>query len=117
MAICFWRIRENPVFAALMACNRGDWPRCLAWHGWFPMLSPRRTDPPWAVAMADSVYASLEVALCAYPLDTGSSWNPGFEDIADTTGAVPGKLGVWTDGSRDEDLDALVAIAGAGASS
>ena len=36
----FVRTREDPEFAALLACNRGRRPRCLAWHGWLPKLIP-----------------------------------------------------------------------------
>ena len=36
------RVRENPEFSALVACDRDNWPRCLAWHGWLSMLTPRR---------------------------------------------------------------------------
>ena len=81
------------------------------------MLSPRGANAPWAVAVADSADASLESALGAYPLDPGGDWNPGWdlEDIADLVDGVPGQPNVWTDGSTDEDPDALVGIAGAGA--
>ena len=39
----------------------------------------------------------------------------GPEDIADLANDVPAAPDFWTDGSRDEDLDALVDVAGAGA--
>ena len=71
------RIREKPEFASLMACNRSSLPRCLAWHGWLPMLTARRVEPSWAVAVGDGVDASLEVASGAFPLDPGGAWNPG----------------------------------------
>ena len=51
------RIRENPEFASLMACDKRNWPRCLAWHGWPPALSPGRVHLPWVVAAADRVDA------------------------------------------------------------
>ena len=52
-------------------------PRWLAWHGWLPMLTARRVEPSWAVAVGDGVDASLEVASSAFPLDPGGAWNPG----------------------------------------
>ena len=87
-----------------MACGG----RCLAWHGWLPTLSPRRVHLPWAVAMADG--AALECALGAYPVHPGSLWDSGKhpEDVNDLAGDVPANPDIWADGSRDEDLDALV---------
>ena len=32
-------IRENPEFHDLMSLDKANWPRCLLWHGWLPMLS------------------------------------------------------------------------------
>ena len=91
-----------------MACGGRCWPRCLAWHGWLPTLSPRRVHLPWAVAMADG--AALECALGAYPVHPGSLWDSGKhpEDVNDLAGDVPANPDIWADGSRDEDLDALV---------
>ena len=113
----FCHIREHPEFSSLMRLDRVGWPRCLAWHGWLPALSPRRIGVPWATALADTVDASLETALGGYPLSLGSNWNPGWdpEDIVDLADDFPATPNMWTDGSRDEDLDALVRVAGAGA--
>ena len=99
-----------------MACYRGTWPHCLAWHGWLPALSPRRVHPSWGVTVVDCVDASLESAPGAYPLDPGGNWHPQWdpEDIADKADNVPANPNIWTDGSRDEDLDALMGGAGAG---
>ena len=79
----FVRIREHPEFIPLMKLDRSNWPRCLAWHGWLPTLSPRRVQPPWSVAEVDSVDAALETALGAYPVHLGGVWRPGWdlEDI------------------------------------
>ena len=41
----------------------------------------------------------------------GGTWRI-FSDLADS---VPDHPNIWTDGSRDEDLDAMVGVAGAGA--
>ena len=32
-------IREHPEFHDLMRLDKANWPRCLLWHGWLPMLS------------------------------------------------------------------------------
>ena len=32
-------IRENPEFHDLVRMDKGHWPRCLLWHGWWPLLS------------------------------------------------------------------------------
>ena len=110
-------VREHPEFVPLMSLDRSTWPRCLAWHGWLPTLTCLRAQPPWAVAEVDSVDAALETALGAYPICPGGDWNPGWdpEDIVDLTDNVPNHPNIWTDGSRDEDLDAMVGVAGSGA--
>ena len=96
-----------------MNLDRSTCPRCLPFHGWLPTLSPRRVQPPCAVAEVGSVDAALERALGAYPVHPSEAWSPGWdpEDISDSA-ANPN---MWTDGSRDEDLDAIVGVAGAGA--
>ena len=113
----FVHIRNHPEFIPLFKLNRSSWPRCLAWHVWLPALSPRRVQPPWAVAKVDCVDAALETALGAYPVHHGDAWRPGWdpEDISDLAEDVPAHPNIWTDGSRDEDLDAIVGVAGAGA--
>ena len=110
-------IRENPEFLPLLKLDRRAWPRCLLWHGWLPALSPRRIQPPWAVAEVDCVDAALETALGAYPIRPGEDWKPHWDldDIEDLANSVPAHPNIWTDGSRDEDLDAMVGVAGAGA--
>ena len=78
---------------------------------------PRKVQFPWAVAFADTVDAALVCALGGYPVSVGDGGNPDGdpEDIIDLAEEVPAAPNVWTDGSRDEDLDALVGVAGAGA--
>ena len=110
-------IWEHPEFLPLMVLDRSSWPRCLAWHGWLPTLSSRRVQPPWAVAEVDSIDAALETALGAYPIHPGEAWSPGWdpEDVLYLTDNVPNHPNIWTDGSRDEDLDAMEGAAGSGA--
>ena len=100
-----------------MSCDRSTWPRCLAWHGWLPALSPRRFGSPWAVATTDWIDAALETALGVYPVHPGEVWKPDWDpdDISDLADGVPDHPNIWTDASRDEDLDAMVGSAGAGA--
>ena len=104
-------------FLTLLTLDRSSWPRCLLWHGWLPALSPRRVQPPWAVAEEDCVDAAVETALGAYPVQPGDAWGPGWdpEDISDSGDSVPSYPNIWTDGSRDEDLDAMIGVVGAGA--
>ena len=64
--------------------------------------------------MADCADAALEDAFGVYPVDSSRSWDPGW-DPEDMAGDVPAYPNIWTDGSRDKDLDALVGVAGAGA--
>ena len=95
----------------MFACDRSAWSRCLAWHaGYLPALSLRKMQLSWAAAVVDSVDAALENALVAYPQDPASAWRPGWdpEDIADLSDDMPAHPKIWTDGSREEDVDALV---------
>ena len=113
----FARFRGHTEFTSLMRCDRSAWPRYLAWHGWLLALSPRRVHLPWAASEVDCVDAALEGALGAYPLDPAGAWRPerDSEDIADLSDDMPANPNMWTDGSRDEDFDALVGVACAGA--
>ena len=100
-----------------MRCDRSSWSRCLVWHGRLPAFTHHRVHPSLAVAIADTADAALECALGGYPVSLGEAWNPGWdpEDIVDWADDVPASPNFWTDGSRDEDLDALIGVAGAGA--
>ena len=64
---------------------------------------------PWAVAEVDGVDAALESALGAYPVHPSDAWSPRWdpEDISYLAEGVPANPKNWTDGSRDEDLDAM----------
>ena len=59
----------------------------------------------------------METALGAYPVHPGDGWTPGWdpEDISDLVEDVPAHPNIWTDGGRDEDLEAMFGVAGAGA--
>ena len=104
-------------FVPLLTLDRSSWPRCLAWHGWLPCLSARRGQFPWAVAEVDNVDASLESALGAYPAVPGGRCCLVGILLTLLIWLIMSLLIliIWTDGSRDEDLDAMVGVAGAGA--
>ena len=48
-------VRELPEFATLMAIDRGNWPRCLLWHGRLPGLSGAGERDPWATSFGELV--------------------------------------------------------------
>ena len=56
-------IRENPEFYDLTRMDKGQWPRCLLWHGWLPKLSGVNDASPWAAHAADSAGYLVESAL------------------------------------------------------
>ena len=43
------KICENPEFHDLMRLDKANWPKCLLWHGWLPVLSGINGASPWAV--------------------------------------------------------------------
>ena len=61
MVICFGNVlsthlqhvRDLLEFAFLMSLDRGNWPRCLLWHGWLPGLSGIGHRDPWATSFGD----------------------------------------------------------------
>ena len=59
-------IRENPEFHDLMRLDKANWPRCLLWHGWLPMLSGVNGASPWAIDASESAAYIVEVALGRY---------------------------------------------------
>ena len=69
-------IRENPEFHDLMSLDKANWPRCLLWHGWLPMLSGVNGASPWAVAASESAAYLLEVALGRYSSGLLVEWSP-----------------------------------------
>ena len=125
MVLFFWEcphllfvsLRDHPEFDFLLNCERSSWPRCLAWHDWLPSVSRERVHPPWAAVEVDVVDAALEKALGPYPLELARAWCPEWDpaDIIDLADDMPANPNIWTDGSRDEDLDAMVGVAGSGA--
>ena len=48
--------RENPEFHDLMRMDKVNWPRCLLWHGWLPMLSGVTGVSPWAAGASESAF-------------------------------------------------------------
>ena len=69
-------IRENPEFHDLMSLDKANWPRCLLWHGWLPMLSGVNGASPWAVDASESAAYLLEVALGRYSSGLLVEWSP-----------------------------------------
>ena len=53
----------------------------------------------------------------ACPVRPAAAWSPGWDpaDISDLADDNPRNPNIWSDGSLDEDLDAMVGVAGAGA--
>ena len=50
----------------------------------------------------------------AYPVHPAGAWRLEWdEDVADLAEGMPADPNIWTDGSRHEDLDALLDVAGA----
>ena len=96
----------------MFACDRSAWPRCLAWP-----LSPQGATPPGQQLWLIVLMLLWKNALVAYTQDPASAWRPGWdpEDIADLSDDMPAHTKIWTDGSREEDVNALVGVAGAGA--
>ena len=69
-------IRENPGFHDLMRLDKANWPRCLLWHGWLPMLSGVNGASPWAIDASESAAYLVEVALGRYSSGLIAEWNP-----------------------------------------
>ena len=57
---------ENPDFHDLMSMDKGNWSRCLLWHGWLPMLSGVNGASPWAASASESASYFVEAALGSY---------------------------------------------------
>ena len=60
------QIRENPEFHDLMRMDKAQWPRCLLWHGWLPVLSGVNGASLWAADASESGVHLSEVALGRY---------------------------------------------------
>ena len=105
-------IRENPEFHDLMRMDKAQWPRCLLWHGWLPMVSGAS---PWAADASESAGYLVEAALGHCSSGLFAEWSPpeGF-DGARAASFLPEHSNVWTDGSLVLDLITGVSSSGAG---
>ena len=72
-------IRENPEFHDLMRLDLVNWPCCLLWHGWLPMLSGVNGASPWAVDASESAAYFAEVALGRNSSGLIAEWSPSDE--------------------------------------
>ena len=107
-------VRENPEFHDLIRLDKANWPRCLLWHGWFPMLSGVNGASPWVDASESAAYL-VEVALGRYSSGLIADWNPSDDfdhDVA--VSSLPERPDVWTDGSLVLDRLACVSSSGSG---
>ena len=106
-------IRENPEFHDLMRLDKTDWPRCLLWHGWLPMLSGVNGASPWAVDESESAAYLVKVALGRYSSGLLTEWGLADEFHHDNAASsVPDHPDVWTDGSLV--LDHLTGVSSSG---
>ena len=107
-------IRENPEFHDLMSLGKANWPRCLLWHGWLPMLSGVNGASPWAVDASESAAYLVESALgrCSSGLISDLRLSDEF-DHDGAASSLPDHPDVWTDGSLV--LDHLTGVSSSGA--
>ena len=95
--------------------DKANWPWCLLWHGWLPMLSGVNGASPWAVDASESAAYLLEVALGRYSSGLIAEWNPSDDFDHDmAVSSLPDHLDVWTDGSLVLDRLAGVSSSGSG---
>ena len=59
-------ILEDPEFHDLMKMDKSQWPRCLLWHGWLPLLSGTGGESPWADSADEAAVNMLESTLGAF---------------------------------------------------
>ena len=108
-------VRELPEFMPLMGRDRGNWPRCLLWHGWLPGLSLAVERNPWAASLGLLADRVLEQRLGAYPADGSGLWTPpDYWDAEDLALGMEDHPCVWTDGSREDSPTGGFGVAGAG---
>ena len=106
-------IRENPEKTDLIRMDNANWPRCLLWHGWLPMLSGVNGASPWAVGASESAAYLPEVALGRYSSGLISEWIPsGDFDHDMAASSLSDHPDVWTDGSLV--LDHLTGVSSSG---
>ena len=93
-------IRESPAFHDLMRLDKANWPRCLLWHGWLPMLSDVNGASPCAIDVSESAAHLVEVALGRYSSGLIVEWNPSDDFDHDmAVSSLPDHSNVWSDGS------------------
>ena len=108
-------IRENPEFHDLMRLDKANWPRCLLWHGWLPMLSGVNGAFPWAIDASESAAYLVEVAFGLYSSGPIAEWNPSDDfDRGMAVSSLPDHPDVWTDGSLVQDQVTGVSSSSAG---
>ena len=106
-------IRENPEFHDLMRLDKANWPGCLLWHGWLPMLSGINGASPWAIDASESAAYLVEVALGRYSSGILAEWTPSDDFDHDmAVSSLPDHADVWTDGSLV--LDQLTGVSSSG---
>ena len=106
-------IRESPEFHDLMRMDKANWPRCLLWHGWLPMLSGVNGASPWVVDASESAAYLPEVVHGRYSSGLISEWMPSDDFDHDmAASSLSDHLDVWTDGSLV--LDHLSGVSSSG---
>ena len=130
----FVEIRENPEFHDLMREHKSQWPRCLLWHGWLPILSGVNGASPWTSVGGGSVFQSSMLVVSPWAATAGdaavnmlgSALGAGaarvlgdWEALVDVdweaaAGRPPSDPDVWTDGSLVRDDVSWASFAGSG---
>ena len=106
-------IREHPEYHDLMRLDKANWPRCLVWHGWLPMLSGVNGASPWAVDASESAAYLVEVALGRNSSGLIADWGLSDEfDHDSAASSLPDHPDDWTDGSLV--LDHLTGVSASG---
>ena len=109
------RFVKIPEFHDLMRLDKANWPRCLLWHGWLPMLSGVNGASPWAADASESAVHLVEVALGRYSPGLTAEWSfPDGFDAVETASQMPDAPNVWTDGGLVLDRVTGVSSSGAG---
>ena len=94
--------------------DKGQWPRCLLWHGWHPKLSGVNGASPWAASAADCAGYFVESALGSYSSSFFAASGPPVRfDAVAAASLLPDSRNVWTDGSLL--LDRVTGVSSSGA--
>ena len=56
--------------------DKSQWPRCLLWHGWLPLLSGVDGASTWAATAGEAAVNMLECTLCACSAQVLSDGEP-----------------------------------------